>query len=450
MTARSHGPVVFSGEDPLGNPLVARAGDLVFSGGGYAATAAGALPAEVLPLDGYPHHWSQVNRELTHVYERLGAALEDVGTDLSRTLRINSFHTDPTDVYEALRLRPEVFGDEPPASTLVLVPELPVAGGRVTLDTISVADRSDHPREALVTSTPEAPMPPHERIWGKRIYSKSVRGGGFIFTSGRTNNVIGGNADATMRGLRDMPHAQDRAEVTTRMILAYLTDSLASFGAGLSDVVKAEIHLSDLHQIAAVERVWRDAFPTDPPARVFVKTGFPTTYTTLEIEFIAIDPRAALPRRQIGTVGQAPAFGHEPMAVEAGPFVFFSGLCARDGTEGLPAGVKVSLSHPYHDSQPRREAHWIASVIGEAMEGRQIEPVRMRAFGPDLSFMPHLTAVWRERFGQMPPLTACGLGEACLPFPNANLMVDLIAWSGTMSSRAALSSRVTGSVAPIP
>jgi enamine deaminase RidA (YjgF/YER057c/UK114 family) len=426
----AQGPVSFAGKDALGNPLVARAGNLVFSGGGFAVTETGEVPADVLPLDGYPNHWSRVNRELMHVYGRLDAALAEVGTDLSQTLRINSFHTDSADVYEALRMRPEVFGDEPPASTLVLVPELPVHGGRVALDTIAVVPGGEFPRDALVTSTPGAPMPPHERIWGRRIYSKSVRGGGFIFTSGRTNNVIGGDADATARGLLNMPHAQDRAETTTRMILAYLMESLASFGAGPHDVVKAEIHLSDLNQIAAVERVWCEVFPTDPPARTFVKTMFPTTYTTLEIEFIAIDPRAALPRRQIGAIGQAPALGHEPIAVQAGPYVFFSGLCAQDGINGLAAGARVDPSYPYHDSQSRREVAWIATAIEDALGGIQIEPLRMRAFGPSLGFLPHLGAIWRDRFGRMPPVTTCGLGADCLPVPDTSLMIDLMAWNG--------------------
>lgn len=419
----------FAGRDALGNPLVALAGDLMFSGGGVAVTETGEIPPEVVPLDGYPNHWSQVNRELGYIFGRLGEALSQVGAGLGDTLRINSFHTDAADVYEALRLRPEVFGDEPPASTLVLVPELSVRNARVAIDTIGVAPDSTFPREALVTSTPGAPMPPHERIWGKRIYSKSVRGGGFIFTSGRTNNVIGGATDATARGLRDMPHAHDRAEATTRMILDYLSESLASFGATLRDVVKAEIHLSDLNQIAAVERVWREAFPTDPPARIFVPTGFPTTYTTLEIEFIAINPRASLSRRQIGETGRAPALGHEPLAVQAGPYVFFSGLCAHDGRDGLAETARTHPAYPYHHSQPRREAACIVTALDKALDGMTVTPLRMRAFAPRLSVLPHLTAVWRDRFGQMPPLTVCGTGEAGLPVPSTGLLLDLIGWT---------------------
>lgn len=423
--------VRFAGSDALGFPLVAQAGDLVFSGGGMAIAPSGDIPAETVPLDGYPNHWSQVNRDLQYIYGQLDAALAQVGARLRDTLRINSFHTHETDVYEALRLRPEVFGDAPPASTLVLLPELPVRGARVAIDTIAVMPGSACPREALVASTPGAPMPPHERIWGRKIYSKSVRGGGFIFTSGRTNNVIGGDTDAVARGSRNMPDAVDRAEATTRMILAYLTESLASFGATLRDVVKAEIHLSDLHQIAAVERVWRETFPTDPPARIFVPTGFPTTYTTLEIEFIAIDPRASLPRRQIGAVGQAPALGHEPLAVQAGPYVFFSGLSAQDGVNGLAPGARVDPAYPHHDTQARREAVWVVDALDRAMDAKPLVPVRMRAFGPSLGFLPHLASVWTARFGQMPPLTACRVPEPGLPVPSTGLLLDLVGWDAS-------------------
>lgn len=410
-------------------PLLSRAGDLIFTGGGIAADPVLGIPEEVLPLDGYPNHWSRINRELGFVYRRMSDALEAVGSSLDQTLRINSFHVFPEDVYESLRIRPDIFGETPPASTLVLVPEVPVAGGRVALDTIALSADSRMSREALVTSTPGAPMPPHERIWGQRIYSKSVRGGGFIFTSGRTNNVIGGDQDLTAKGIAALPYAHDRAEVTTRMILDYLRDSLASFGADFSHVVKAEVHLGSLSSIVGIEKVWKDAFPENPPARIFVPTKFPTTYSSIEVEFIAIDPQSGFDREQIGETGIAPAKGHEPLAVRAGPYVFFSGLCAQDGINGLAPAARVDPAYPHHDTQARRETAWLLEQVGNATSGRTIIPLRRRAMMTDLSWSPHVNAEWATHFGSLCPSTDFRI-EGGLPIPSTGVQFDLIAWTG--------------------
>lgn len=429
MHKEKHSDVLFVSVAKEQAPLIARAGDLIFQGGGIAADLDAGIPADVLPLDGYPNHWSRINRELDFIYGRMADALAASGSALDQTLRINSFHAFPEDVYEALRVRPNVFGANPPASTLVLVPEIPVVGGRVALDTIALATDAAMAREALVTSTPGAPMPPHERIFGSRIYSKSVRGGGFIFTSGRTNNVIGGQQDLTAKGIAALPYAYDRAEVTTRMILDYLKDSLASFGADFSHVVKAEIHLSNLGDIAGIDRVWKDAFPDNPPARIFFPTGFPTTYSSIEIEFIAIDPQSDFDREQIGRTGAAPVRGHEPLAVRAGGYIFFSGLSAQDGINGLAQAARVDPAYPHHDIQARRETKWLLDEVAKILGGRKCVPLRRRAMMPDLSWLPHINAEWTSHFGHLAPSTDFKI-DGGLPIPSTGVQFDLICWAG--------------------
>lgn len=428
MHKEVHSDILFVSAEKGQASLLSRAGDLIFTGGGIAADPVTGIPAEVLPLDGYPNHWSRINRELGFIYGRMSDALAVAGSSLDQTLRINSFHAFAEDVYESLRVRPDVFGDNPPASTLVLVPEIPVAGGRVALDTIALAADSGMPREPLVTSTPGAPMPPHERIWGRRIYSKSVRGGGFIFTSGRTNNVIGSDQDLTAKGIAALPYSQDRAEVTTRMILSYLKDSLASFGADFGHVVKAEIHLGNLDDIAGIDRVWKDAFPDNPPARIFVPTGFPTTYSSIEIEFIAIDPLSQMDREQIGETGIAPARGHEPLAVRAGPYIFFSGLSAQDGLNGLASAAKIDPAYPHHQTQARCETAWLLDEVSRIMGSRKWMPLRRRAMMPDLTWLPHINSEWISHFGLSPPTTDF-LIKGGLPIPSTGVQFDLICWA---------------------
>jgi len=412
---------------PGTTPLAATAGDLVFCAGCMAVHPERGIPEGIEPFDGYPHHWSRVNRELGYIFDIMEKVLGQAGSSLRHSLKINSFHTHPEDIFEALRMRPEIFGDEPPPSTLVMAPELPVRGARAAIDLIAATQSASPAREAFFTSTANAPMPPHQRIWGKRIYAKASRAGGFIFTSGRTNNVIGGQDDSTARGNPDLPYAIDRAEATCRMVINYLRDVLESLGCDVRHVVRAEIHLSDMTQIAGIERVWTEIFPDDPPARIFIPSGFPTTYTTLEIEFIALDPKGPWDRENLSAVGEAPAKGHEPAAVRAGPYVFYSGLSAHDGRNGLAEEARVDPAYPFHENRYQKEANYILARLPSEMS-----ILRRRVMGPDLSCLPAIDAAWLETFGRLPPTTSTRTSEP-LPVPSTGFQLDLIGWLGRTS-----------------
>jgi enamine deaminase RidA (YjgF/YER057c/UK114 family) len=406
-------------------PLAAVAGDFVFYAGGMAAHPERGVPDGVRAFDGYPNHWSQINRELHYVYDVMADVHKKAGSDLQHLMKINSCHTHEEDVFEALRLRPEIFGKEPPPSTLVLAPELPVSGAKIVVDSIALKTQSAQPRRALVDSTANAPMPPHQKIWGSMIYSKATRGGGLIFTSGRTNNVIGGAADTLLRGHPDFPYQNDHAEVSCRAILEYLKDVLASHDADLSHVVKAEIHLNDMTQIAAIEKVWREEFKDDFPARIFIPSTFPTPYTTMEIEFIAVDPSGPWIKETIPLSCDDQSRFSEPYAVRVGPYVFFSGLSATDHINGLAPGAQVSDAFPFHESKIDKELAFIEKEMREKLGN--ITPLRCKFMSRDLRDLGTFMSGWERLFGSLPPLTAFRT-DGQLPIPSTAFQLDLIGW----------------------
>ncbi len=414
-------------------PLVARAGDLVFVGGGIAHHPRQGIPEACRPVPGYPNHWSQINRDLTFVYDTLNGALEQAGSDLRQMMKLNSFHTRAEDTFEGLRLRREWFGsDAPPASTLVLVPELPVQGARALIDGVALAGDAALPRRAVSTGTPGAPMPPHERIWGYKIYSKLVRGGGFVFTSGRTNNVIGGAADNP--SVRDpvRPHARNRPAAATRTILDYLRAALADIGADFSHVVKAEIHLDDPRHLAEIEPVWREAFGERGPARSVVTTGFPTDNTIIEVELVAVDPEGPYRAEPIVLDDLGPPLGAEPHAVRAGPYLFLSGQLPTDGVHPLHPKARPDPGCPFHQSPARLQAAVAIDRVERlcAAAGGSLQTVlRRRLALCDLSWQAVVDEVWRERAGGLPPSSVFRTSGP-LPLPEAGLQFDVVAWCG--------------------
>lgn len=396
-------------------PLAARAGELIFFAGNLAWSPTTGIPEECRPVPGYPNHWSQINRDLTYVYGVLDRILAGAGSSLVSTLKLNSYHTHAADTFEGLRLRGDWFDrDGPPASTLVLVPHLPVTGARAMIDGVSVLADAGHPRRAHASGTPGAPMPPHEQIWGYKIYSKAVAGGGLIFTSGRTNNVIG-SAGAKPDPLR--PYQQNRPREATAVILDYLLAMLDDLGVGKDLIVKADIHVSDMAFVPELDRVWRDRFGADGPARSIMPSTFPTDNTIIEVEFVCIDPASGIRREQVVVPGIDLADELAPHATRAGDLLFLSGISTRP--EAGRNSPRPALEHALE----RAEAICAAggADIGSC--------VRQRAAYDDLHWLGIANDVWREAAGaRVPPTSAfssaCPLGER----PSAH--VDLVAWCG--------------------
>ncbi|MDD5206573.1 MAG: Rid family hydrolase [Desulfobacterales bacterium] len=413
-------------------PLACRAGDFVFFAGGIAAHPKTGVPEELKAIRGYPYHWSNINRQINYIYTQMTTVLANAGSSIEQVMKINTYQTDPKDIYEALRLRKDYFGTEtPPPSTLVLVPELPVRGASVITDVIALASDSRLTRQAAFTSTTRAPMPPHQRIWNNRIYIKAARGGGFIFTSGRTNNVIGAPTDDKSLEMVDFPYYYDKPKIATEIILDYLKSVLEEEGATFNDVVKAEIHVNDMSNIAGLDEVWQKAFPKDPPARIFVPVTFPNEYAIFEIELIAVDPKSPYKKETVFTNDAPEPLGHEPQAVKAGNFLFFSGQLATDYKNGIAPSAQSDINFPFHSSAVKKQVKYIldnVDAICRAAGTSKDQLVRRRAIHENLNEFGQAESVWREVLGNRLPPTTTFQTAGPLPVPGCTIQYDLIAF----------------------
>lgn len=122
----------------------------------------------------------------------------------------------------------------------------------------------------------------HEGASSDVPLSAAVRGDGVIWASGQvpvdpeTRQVVAGGIEAQ-----------------TRQTLENLKRTLALAGAGLGDVVKVNIFLTDMTSFAAMNGVYREYFPSEPPARTTVgTTGLANPAMQVEIEAIALAPES--------------------------------------------------------------------------------------------------------------------------------------------------------------
>ena len=74
----------------------------------------------------------------------------------------------------------------------------------------------------------------------------------------------------------------------TRRVMANLAAVLAGADAQLADVVRTTIFLADMNDFAAVNAVYGEHFPTDPPARATVQAARLPKDARVEIDCIAI------------------------------------------------------------------------------------------------------------------------------------------------------------------
>ena len=129
-----------------------------------------------------------------------------------------------------------------------------------------------------VVSTDRAPkaIGPYSQGVRLRFGFGAVPAAGLLFTSGQipidpaTGAIVSGDI-----------------RVQTRRVLDNLLAILAAAGAAPTHVVKTTVYLKDLSDFAAMNEVYAEVFPKDPPARSTVEVARLPKEVRIEIDAIA-------------------------------------------------------------------------------------------------------------------------------------------------------------------
>lgn len=110
------------------------------------------------------------------------------------------------------------------------------------------------------------------------VYSVAVRAGEQVFVSGMTG-VKPGTQEIVAGGV----------DAQTRQALENIRTSLQSAGATMTDVVECTVFLMDMADYAAMNKVYVEFFPVDPPARAAVAVAaLPRPAARVEIKCSAV------------------------------------------------------------------------------------------------------------------------------------------------------------------
>ena len=107
-------------------------------------------------------------------------------------------------------------------------------------------------------------------------FSQVVEANGFVFLAGQVGNAPGGHG-AVPGGI----------EAETRAMLDNVGKLLTAAGLGFEDVVKCTVYLTDFGEFAAMNTVYREYFPSEPPTRATVGVTALAADFRIEIEVLA-------------------------------------------------------------------------------------------------------------------------------------------------------------------
>jgi 2-iminobutanoate/2-iminopropanoate deaminase len=111
---------------------------------------------------------------------------------------------------------------------------------------------------------------------GPYPFSQVVEANGFVFLAGQVGDAPGTHG-AVPGGI----------EPETRAMLDNVGRLLKSVGLDYVDVVRCTVYLRDFDDFAAMNAVYREYFPTDPPARATVGVTALAADYAIEIEVTA-------------------------------------------------------------------------------------------------------------------------------------------------------------------
>jgi len=111
---------------------------------------------------------------------------------------------------------------------------------------------------------------------GPYPFSQVVEANGFVFLAGQVGDQPGSHG-AVPGGI----------EAETRAMLDNVGRLLEAAGLGYGDVVRCTVYLRDFGGFAAMNAIYREYFPTDPPARATVGVTALAADYAIEIEVTA-------------------------------------------------------------------------------------------------------------------------------------------------------------------
>jgi enamine deaminase RidA (YjgF/YER057c/UK114 family) len=401
-----------------------RAGPWIFATGHLAQDFINGIDPAVLAA-GAPHHGlPKLEKEAARIYDNIAAVLKSAGAGFGNVVRVDQYYRTPRAVDPYHVVRRARFGTLVPPSTSIIVEDLLLPQASIDMQAIALHPSAGSPE---MLRDGELDGPPTSG------YSAALRAASFVFVAGVMASAKPG--EEARRGLAAkavMPEGSEWKGEPIKLETEYvikekITPALALASCTLDDVVKAQIYLRNVDDVAAFNAVWNRHFAASPPATTIVTTadpGFGLTDARIEINIIA-RATSAVTKTAI-ECDVDPPYQQHVSAVRAGDFLFLSGLMAADANGLLPEAAKDPRQPHFHSGAQAqaeailRRAQTICRAAGTTLDN----VVRIQQFHTDLADFYPTYAAWQNALpGRALPISAIGI--PALPVPGCTVLMDL-------------------------
>jgi enamine deaminase RidA (YjgF/YER057c/UK114 family) len=278
----SHESVQSSSPRPIANYTEAvRVGNLVFTAGQLANDFVSGIPPEARVNPAFPYYGSEIKLQTRFVLENYKRTLAAADSSLQNVVKAQVFLRDLNDFNGFDEVWREYFGDQAPPRTTVGTTELLGSGPSQRLE-IDLIAHTSKTKKRVITSDNPRPL---------ANYSEAVVVDGLVFAAGQLASDFKTGVPAEARINAAFPYYGSDIKLQTGYVLRNLARTFKAAGSSLSNAFKAQVFLTNLHDFAGFDEVWRQHFGDRLPARTTIgTTGLLVRDTLVEIDLIgAVD-----------------------------------------------------------------------------------------------------------------------------------------------------------------
>jgi enamine deaminase RidA (YjgF/YER057c/UK114 family) len=257
-------------------------------------------------------------------------------------------------------------------------------------------------------------------------HQPGVRRGDWVFLAAQS-----GLPPSNKFPLRDN-WADQTIEAQTDAALAKLEALAARAGSSLARAVKAEVYIGHARDFAAVDRVWREWFPRNPPARVVIPNlGMSPRGARVQVALTLLTSNSTLKTATVQTSAAPEPLGHEPQAVRAGDLLFLSGQMAHASGGQLADNMVRHPSFPWYGSPGQAQMRYMMKNVAAICQagGTTVEQICRRVcFHSDFQWFAESIEEWARYFPtDKPASTTLRIGGPLI-VQGANTLLDLTAY----------------------
>jgi reactive intermediate/imine deaminase len=202
-------------------------------------------------------------------------------------------------------------------------------------------------------------------------------------------------------------------EAQTRRALENIGEVLKAGGMAFKDVVSVNVYLADARDFDAMNKVYREFFPTNPPVRATTQADLMLRDGLIEITAIAARPD--LPRRYLNPPGWSTNPLPYSKGIAVGDYIFVAGLVSQNPQTGsaVEGDIRVQTKQILDN----------ARALVETAGFRMSDVVWSRVWLSDARDFQPMNEVYRPYFGEIPPTRATTRAGLTSPVYKVEIML---------------------------